>query len=172
MNNEELYQDIYNLINKYIKVYKNQNSDKSDEDLLEDLRSWSSLENGISVYINSSDLMPEFKLSGVPYASVRFLGIEINISQGRVGSVKANLLGDDGEYGLPDLKAVIDYVSTHLETNKNKDLKLSRFFIENTVVVGKEDRVSIGSIKEHAEMEVKANILDSLLSRKDVSFNK
>lgn len=154
-------------IERYIDEWRSKNSDKTDTEQLAALRSWSQLGNGVHVYISSSDLMPEFTLSDNAYASIKALGIEVNVNGRSLGDVELKLT-DKGVYGLPDLAALIDYIGEHLSDEK-LETTLSDFFIDNTVKV-EHSTTSAKSIRDTARLETKAELLDQLLGKSEVSF--
>lgn len=151
-------------IDQYVAVHK---AEYTTEEILEQLRSWSNLKNGMSVYINSADLMPEFRLVDGGYCSIKLLGIEINVNNGKVGSVSLELKDGD-EYGLPDLEALVDYATKNIAEDK-LEKTLKDFYVENTVEIDGKDKVAISSVKENEKLRTKAEILDNLLNR-EVSF--
>lgn len=164
MNHKNVYSKVVKLLEAYIDEYR-RGVDGTDDELLSQLRSWSD-HNGIRAYINSFDLLPEFRLDDAPYAIVEVLGLEVNIAGGRLNKASVNLLDGD-DYGLVDVEALLDHAIENISSKP--DVKLRDFFVENTVKV---DRgVSAGSIRQRTELEVKSQILDSLLERRSVNFD-
>ena len=139
---KELSTKTINLIEGYIDQYVAVNkAEYTTEEILEKLRSWSNLKNGMSVYISSTDLMPEFRLVDGGYCSIKLLGIEINVNNGKVGSVSLELTDGD-EYGLPDLEALVDYATKNIADDK-LEKTLKDFYVENTVEIDGKDKVAI-----------------------------